>query len=159
LSIGKIQFLVEGIFLAIAQIAIRKNNLFSKRERNDSDFRPLTIKFDRDVLQEKSGNHHLVSVLTHTERMGVGVFHANPYVHLFLTDFRDGSRFTLYSTSDHSLELVPSFRASVSSIMRIYRAISERFASCEMVDSVTPQYSLDDFFTNEDASQDVPGNG
>ena len=146
LNVGSLSFLFETAMMVIAELAQRKANLMQNRQRVSDTFSPLAIKFDRPVLREKSSNHLLIRVLAHVEKMGVGVFHSNPYVHLILTDFRDGSRFTLYSRSDSELELVPSFRSSVSSITRIHRAISEGLASCDLSTTEAKSLTLADFF-------------
>lgn len=144
---GDLAFFLERVLGEVARIGDLRSILFADRERDKQTLHPLHVSFDSDVLSDRIGNFQLIDSLASIGRSAIAVFHANPYVHVLYTDFRDGSSFNVYSTSESSLAIVPSTRASVSAIMRLYRGISERFADCEVSETPVTQQTIGDFFT------------
>jgi hypothetical protein len=143
---GAIHFFFEHLVGEVARIGNAKNSIFSNRERKRLQLHPLELSFEDGILSDKAANFALIDSLSSISKSAIAVFHANPYIHVLYTDFRDGSSFNVYSTSDSTLMVVPSTRASVSALMKLYRGISERFADCEIADASQTPPSLEEFF-------------
>jgi len=143
---GAIHFFFEQLVAEVARIGNAKNLIFADRERERLQLHPLELSFEDNILSDKVANVAFVDALSSISKSAIAVFHANPYIHVLYTDFRDGSSFNVYSTSDSTLMIVPSTRASVSALMKLYRGISEKFADCEI--AVAPQTppTLGEFF-------------
>jgi hypothetical protein len=146
LRYGAIHFFFEQLVREVAKIGNAKNLIFANRERHRLQLHPLEISFDDNILSDKAANFSLIDSLSSIGKSAIAVFHANPYIHVLYTDFRDGSSFNLYSTSDSTLMIVPSTRASVSALMKLYRGISEKFADCEIAEASKVPPSLGEFF-------------
>jgi len=142
---GSLSFLTDRLLLEVGRVGVGRDLLFSNRERIGNALRPLSLIFDGEVLGERAQNNEFVRALTSVEKSAVAVFHANPYIHLIFTDFRDGSSFHVYSTSRSAVTIVPSFRASVAALMNLYRGISEKFADCAVSDSPAHAFGIEDF--------------
>jgi hypothetical protein len=144
-ALGLFKDLILG---SVAEIGLKQNSLFSDRARKGIVLSPLHVLFDHEVLADKTQNLELVRALAAIDRSALTVFHANPYIHCVFTDLRNGSSFNIFSSSTYSLEIVPSIRASVSSLMKLYRGISEKFADCAISDIPEQAPTLADFFGN-----------
>jgi hypothetical protein len=142
---GSLTFLTDRLLLDVAKVGVSRHVMFSNRERSRHELRPLSLIFDAEVVGERAQNNEFVRALTSVEKSAVAVFHANPYIHLIFTDFRDGSSFHIYSTSRSAITIVPSFKASIAALMSLYRGISEKFADCVLSDSPTQVFGIEDF--------------
>ena len=143
---GKIELFLEAIVGQVATIGNARNALFENRERSHSHLHPLELTFDSGILSDKKANLALADSLSSMSKSAIAIFHSNPYVHILYTDFRDGSSFNIYSASDSALTVVPSTRASVSALMRLYRGISERFADCDIAEATRTQATVSEIF-------------
>jgi hypothetical protein len=130
----------------VAGIGNIRNTLFANRERRHVQLHPLELSFETAILADRAANAVLIDSLLSISKTAIAVFHSNPYVHVLYTDFRDGSSFNIYSSSDSTLTIVPSTRASVSALMRLYKGISERFADCEIGEALQTPPTMNEFF-------------
>ncbi len=144
---GSLTFIMEAVVPALASIGMEREVLFSGKERRGSVLHPLLLRFDdEDALSDRSRNQDFIRALTSVDRCAVAVFHANPYIHCLYADFKDGSSFNLFSTSPSEVEIVPSTRASVAALTKLYRGISEKFADCSISEHTEVNPTLGDFF-------------
>ena len=60
-------------------------------------------------------------------RSGIAVLHENPYVHISLIDFFDGSAYDIFATSRKAVTIVPQVGASPFSLNRLCNHIFENF--------------------------------
>jgi hypothetical protein len=143
---GSVAFFNDIILADIGKIGIIRNALFSNKQRTKLNLHPLRLAFDEEVLAYKSQNADFIKALTSLEQSAVAVFHANPYLHCLYTDFRDDSSFNIFASSPVTVDVVPSIRASVSALTKLYRGISEKFADCEISEIQDTPPSIDEFF-------------
>jgi len=88
----------------------------------------LTFKFDRDALMDRARHEKLVSVLSQMPRVSVCAFHMNPYLHVSVADYTDGSSVNLLSDAADRLFVIPGPRCTSGSVSRILDAIYNDFA-------------------------------
>ena len=143
---GSISFFMDVILNDVGRIGVIRDLLFSNKERDRLNLHPLRLVFEEQVLAHKSQNAEFIRALTSLGQSAVAVFHANPYLHCLYTDFRDGSSFNVFASSPSTVDVVPSIRASVSSITKLYRGISEKFADCEVSEIKDAPPAIDEFF-------------
>jgi hypothetical protein len=146
LRYGSVQFFFDRLVNEVAAIGNIRNSLFANRERSRTQLHPLELLFETGILSDKAANSVLIDSLSSIAKSAIAVFHSNPYIHVLYTDFRDGSSFNIYSSSDSALTIVPSTRASVSALMRLYRGISERFADCDVSEPAQSPPTMNEFF-------------
>jgi hypothetical protein len=105
--------------------------LFSRRARlahPDLSSSPLVIEFDTDQFGEVEENKRLVQAMRKLRTASVSVLHGNPYLHLSLLDYLDGSAFDLWVLDDRRIILVPQLKGSVASIKRLVNHIFDDYA-------------------------------
>jgi hypothetical protein len=102
----------------INEIVERKFKLYSNRARSPSKPRPspLVIQFDHDIFTDPALNKRFVESLRQMTFISISVYHANPYLHLSLVDYLDGSSFELWVFSADKITIVPQLRASEASL-------------------------------------------
>lgn len=106
----------------------------------------LEIRLASNAFAESTND--LVNTLAETPRLGVSIFHRNPYFHAVLTDYRDGSSYDLYVTEDDRIVLYPGSRASAGSLASITEDLGDRFSGLfiDEAELETPP-TLEELFT------------
>jgi hypothetical protein len=105
--------------------------LFSHRarlERSDLSPRPLLIDFDEDQFVDVEENRRFITAMKRLRTASVSVLHGNPYVHLSILDYYDGSAFDLWILDNRQIVLVPQLKGSVASIKRLINHIFDDYA-------------------------------
>jgi hypothetical protein len=144
--------LFERVVLGrLATAAGRRAQLLSGRERRVAEPlpRPISIRLPSPVLVDAEATGEVVAELERTARLSVAVLHRNPYLHVVVTDFTDGSNFDVLVTAADAIEVYPGFRASMGSYTRLTQRLGERFEALEIIEATAPEpVSLDDLVTN-----------
>lgn len=127
----------EIIIPDLFSIAERKVELYKNRSRSETaahEIRPLAVKFSENVFLEPKYNFEFISILEKIPHFGYSVIHSNPYIHMSLLDYRDGSSFEILVHEADKILIYPQIRASSISLEQIVSHISERFNEGEVVD-------------------------
>ena len=104
---------------------------FGNRSRRDNlnlAARPLTIDFGIDQFSDSSENIKFIQSLRRLNKASISVLHGNPYIHLSIIDYYDGSTFDLWVLNSSKLFIVPQMRGSVFSIKRLINHIFDTYA-------------------------------
>ena len=104
---------------------------FQGRSRQDVPrhfVRPLMIEFDGDQFPSTEDNQRFISAMRRLSRASVSVLHGNPYIHLSVLDYCDGSSFDVWVVSRDKIVIVPQFRGSFQAIKRLINHIFDTFA-------------------------------
>lgn len=105
--------------------------LFSNRSRSKSEnfvVKPLSIVFPEPVFEQVETNKTFIDQVRTIENASVSVIHGNPYVHIQLIDYYDGSSFDLWVIESNRVDIVPQTKASAGSIKRITKHVFNTFA-------------------------------
>lgn len=126
---GDIRFFVENILTAIVNTASGKHQVFrqSSRKPGEVAVSPIDLEFGQAVFQERNDNLSFLSALDLMSRSGIAVLHENPYVHVSLIDFFDGSSFDIFATTPSAVTIIPQVGASAFSLNRLCNHIFENF--------------------------------
>ncbi len=125
---------MKYLFPELDIIAYSKTELFAKRglrERNYEPAKPVAINYPIDVFHEKNNVRKLASVLKAYPHSSKAVYHGNPYLHMSLADFVDGSSFEIWVLSPRRIILIPQARASIPSFEKLVSFIFEQFKEGE----------------------------
>jgi hypothetical protein len=77
--------------------------------------------------------------------MAIAVLHRNPYLHVVVTDYADGSNFDVFVTEPDAIEVHPGFRSSLGALTRLTQSLGERFEALKIAEAAPPEpVSLDD---------------
>lgn len=87
---------------------------------------PVVIRFDREIFSDPAMNKQYVQALAQMEWISVSQYHSNPYMHLSLLDYLDGSSYDVWVISSNRMVIIPEIKASVASLSRLVNHIYER---------------------------------
>lgn len=149
---GNIHLFLNSFVSLIADKGIIKSEIFENRERSfgNDEIRPINIIFSRNVFKNSADNLRLIKALEKVSRGAVAVYHQNPYLHISFLDFIDGSNFDIFAIDSNEISIIPNFKCSMHSLMRVSEQISKDFDEGQIVPSSSPEYSLKDFISDKD---------
>jgi hypothetical protein len=128
---GDIDLFLNAILNSVLNTSARKHEVFQQAARRpgETGVTPIDIDFGQAVFHGRSDNLTFLSSLDHMTRSGIAVLHENPYIHVSLIDFFDGSSFDIFATDSNSVSIIPQVDASAFSLNRLCNHIFENF--CE----------------------------
>lgn len=135
----------------LATAASRRRDLLSGRARvvDEPPRRPITIRLPGPVLVDADATGDVLSDLERQRDVAVAVLHRNPYLHVVVTDYSDGSNFDVFVTSPDAIEVHPGFRASLGALSRLTQQLGERFEALEIAEAPPAEpVSLDDLLAS-----------
>ena len=110
---------------------------FQRRSRQDNEagiVRPLVIDFETQQFETVDENQRFIGAMRRFPRASVSVLHGNPYIHLSVLDYYDGSSFDVWVVDSSSIVIVPQFRGSVSAIKRLINHVFDTYAEGRIKD-------------------------
>jgi len=125
---------MRNLFPNLEGIAFSKTELFANRGLKERDYlpaKPVAIDYPVDVFDERSNVRRLAAALKAYPNSSKAIYHGNPYLHMSLADFIDGSSFEIWVLSPRRIILVPQARASVASHERLVSYVFEKFKEGE----------------------------
>lgn len=135
----------------LATAASRRRVLLSGRERHiDAPLHePISIRLPGPIFVDAQATGEVLAELEQQRGLAVAVLHRNPYLHVVVTDYADGSNFDVFVTSPHAIDVYPGFRASLGALTRLTQRLGERFEAVEIGEGHPPEpVSLDDLVSN-----------
>jgi len=96
------------------------------KKAKDENPEPIVINFSEDIFKDISENQNFVESFSDLEKISVSSYHSNPYIHISLLDYLDGSSYDLWVVSNNRLIIYPQISASTASMNRILNHIFER---------------------------------
>lgn len=127
----------ESFVLPICK-TIHENNVFfgnrGRRDNRDLAARPLTIDFGIEQFSDPSENIKFIQSLRRLNKASISVLHGNPYIHLSVIDYFDGSTFDLWVLNSSQIFIVPQMRGSVFSIKRLINHIFDTYGEGDIKD-------------------------
>ena len=120
----------------VVELVDKKTKLYSNRSREDNNgtIRPLAITLNSIMAKDHSENSVFIKSIESMPHITVSVYHSNPYVHMSLVDYLDGSSFDIWILSALQIIIVPQMRATHMSIARLTNHIFERFGEGSVAD-------------------------
>lgn len=108
---------------------------FSNRDRRTSETkeaRPLIIQYNDNVFDKIEENQTFIKAISKIDNSSVSVIHGNPYIHISLIDYFDGSSYDMWVLNNNEIIIVPQMKGTVASIKRIVNHIFDTFAEGEI---------------------------
>lgn len=127
----------EFLALPICELVSSNRKFFGHRGREDTanrEVKPLMIDFPFEPFRDKNENHRFIESVEQLSNASVSVIHGNPYIHLSVVDYCDGSTYDLWVLSAGRLILTPQLTGTVESIGRIVSHIFDTFAEGKIRD-------------------------
>jgi hypothetical protein len=121
----------EGFVLPVCKIIHENMEIFShrsRREYHDLSAKPLTIDFGTTQFPDPSENVKFIQAMKRLQTASVSVLHGNPYIHMAVIDYYDGSTFDLWVLNPNQLVIVPQLKGSIHAIKRLINHIFDTYA-------------------------------
>lgn len=144
---GDFALFKDRVLGRLSAAAGRRRALLTGRERRvgERPARPLTVRLPVALFTDGEATSQLIDELAHQRTLSVAVLHRNPYLHIVVTDYLDGSNFDVFITAEDAIDIHPGFRASVGALGRLTDVLSERFLAHDVAERpAAAPVSLDD---------------
>lgn len=145
---GNVGLFFDTLLPMYAEFGQNKTDIFSdkQRSRETGDIHEIELEFEEQVFQNTDDNDHLIEALANLRKSNVTVYHNNPYAHISVLDAIDGSSCDVLITGPSEISIVPSYRSSLNSLMRIAEQISREFDEGIAHEAQKAEYEFSDFF-------------
>jgi len=127
--------------IPLSEMLHNKIEFFSKRSRLENpqkDIKPLCIEFDIERFTDRKENKKFISAIQSLKAASVSVLHSNPYIHLSIIDYYDGSILDLWVLSKDKIIIIPQLKGTFQSIKRLVNHIFDNYGEGEI-----KNYSVD----------------
>jgi hypothetical protein len=133
---GSFQLFEDAPLAALVASAARRRAMLSGRARQPHVRTEcaIAVQMPSGIFSEAESVSELLESLAEQRGVGIAVLHRNPYLHVAVTDYLDGSNFDAFVTSDDAVTIFPGYRASAGALTRLTEHIAERFAAREVAD-------------------------
>jgi len=113
----------------LVKIGNKNVSLFSNRSRseNKGKIKPISIQYSSNVFEDVKQNRRLISALSEFPKSSYSVYHGNPYLHLSMVDYIDGSSYDIWVLSSDKIVIVPQIRSTFNSLSRLCEHILKKF--------------------------------
>lgn len=103
--------------------------IFSNKSRleNNGEIRPIAIRYPGNIFEDVEHNKRLIKAVSEFPKSSYSVYHGNPYLHMSIVDYVDGSSYDIWIVSADKLIIVPQIRATFNSLSRLCEHILKRF--------------------------------
>ncbi len=125
----------------------KKLEIFENKERKykDIEAKPIHIMFLQDVFKDKYDNIRFIKALEKVSYGAIAVYHKNPYLHVSFLDFIDGSNFDIFVIGPNKMAIIPNYKCSMYSLMRVTDQIFKDFNEGTIKAAEKRKYSFSDF--------------
>jgi hypothetical protein len=128
--------LIKIIIPSAIKFASVRNEYLRLREEKASKLKPepIVIKFEDKPFSDTSKNKQFIGALSAMDSCSISRYHNNPYIHLSLIDYLDGSSYDIWVVTVDRMVIIPSFSASTASMSRLLNHVFERIKEGEIED-------------------------
>lgn len=128
-------------YIVNVSIKMIANRLGYLEERSESAKErlpePVVIRFNNPIFKEKDNNEKFIQKLEELKNISIMELHTNPYLHISLLDYDDGSSYGIWIVSENEINIIPQIRATVPSMTRLLNHIYQKVQEGE-----TTRYAL-----------------
>lgn len=118
---------------AIKLVSVRNEYLkISAESAAEPKPEPIVIKFDENIFSDSKKNQQYIDALVELESCSLSEYHTNPYIHVSMLDYLDGSSYDIWALAADRLVIIPQFSASTAALGRLVNHIFERIHEGEI---------------------------
>ena len=120
----------KSFIIPICKIIYENIEIFGNRSRRYNNYyaKPLAIDFGIEQFTDKSENDKFIQAMKKYKKSSISVLHGNPYIHMSVIDYLDGSTFDIWVVNSSQLVIVPQMKGSIPAIKRLINHIFDTYA-------------------------------
>ena len=121
----------EAFVLPVCKTIHENIEIFGHRSRCENpnlSAKPLTIDFGLEQFVDVSENAKFIQAMKRLKTASISVLHGNPYIHMTIIDYFDGSTFDLWVLNSSQLVIVPQMKGSIPAIKRLVNHVFDTYA-------------------------------
>ena len=122
------QVLIRNIIPYSLELASTRNKHLKLSVESADKPKPeaVVINFEKDIFTSSEKNGSYIDAITTMSSCSVSRYHSNPYLHISLVDYLDGSSYDLWVLTSDRMVIIPQFSASNASMRRLVNHVFER---------------------------------
>jgi len=97
------------------------------KQRDYKPAKPLAIEYDEAIFSDPIRFKSFKDVLYKYPNSSKAVYHANPYFHASIADYKDGSSFDIFISNPQRVMIIPQIQTSVAALERIVSYIFDKY--------------------------------
>jgi hypothetical protein len=144
---GNFEIFASSVLSQLVSAADQRRNLLADRERtapNPAET-AIAVKVPDGTFDEAGATEDLIEAMLGQRSMGVAVLHRNPYLHISITDYLDGSNFDAFVTRSDEIAIHPGYRATIGALSRLTERMAQAFGGIEVAEiAATPVPTKDE---------------
>jgi hypothetical protein len=139
---GDLHFVIKGEFLSFRKYILDQmidtvnTRVGYLKKRSDSASEklpePLVIRFKEPIFKGEDWNEKFLEIMSEMKNVSLTRYHQNPFVHISLVDYQDGSSYGIWIIAEDEINIIPQIRASVASMNRLVNHVYERISEGEI---------------------------
>lgn len=137
---GDFRFFVSVVLARLAAAAAERRAVLTGHQRKVSEriSSAIVMTFDKTVVTGL--RERLMESFAKTSGVRAAVLHGNPYLHLIVTDYMNGSNFDVVVTEQDRLRVLPGFKATPASLARITDVIGDALGMRALTAEAIPRH-------------------
>lgn len=131
----------DDLILPISRVVNQNIEFFGRRSRRDNkegNISPLCIDFGFDKFDSLEESKRFIQSMKKMKSSSISLIHGNPYVHMSVFDYYDGSSFDVWVLSEDKIIMVPQSKATFQSVKRIINHIFDNYAEGDIKNYEVP---------------------
>jgi hypothetical protein len=110
------------------QIIVERLGYLQRRSESAEKTRPepIVIRFNEPIFRDEGWNEKFIENMAQLKNISITELHKNPYIHLSILDYLDGSSYGVWIVSDNEINIIPQARGTVASMTRLLNHIYEK---------------------------------
>ncbi|MGA7670587.1 MAG: hypothetical protein WBW04_09195 [Nitrolancea sp.] len=133
---GKFEAFQSAVVARLVMAAGERRRLLSDRQRTASEpvETAIAVKVPDGTFDDPDAVETVIEAAAQ-RATGVAVLHRNPYLHMAVTDYLDGSNFDAFITRSDEIAIHPGYRASVGALSRLTERLGQAIAGLEIAET------------------------
>ena len=122
----------------LMNVGNKKIKIFSNKSiiDNKGKIQPISIMYKNNIFADKDQFKKLARCIAELPNSSNSVYHGNPYLHMSLVDYMDGSSYEIWVVSQEKIIIIPQLRSTFKSISRLCEHVMKKFQEGELEELV-----------------------
>jgi hypothetical protein len=133
---GDFEVFASSVLSQLVSAAAQRRKLLDGRQRTAPSpaETAIAVKVPTGTFDDTEATEDLIEAMLGQRSTGVAVLHRNPYLHIAITDYLDGSNFDAFVTRSDEIAIHPGYRATIGALSRLTERMAQTFGGVEVAE-------------------------